>query len=772
MGKKVIVVSMASHLEHLLKSIDLKSVDVVGMVVPHLDATVRDLAPLQHSDGMNINFSGRNFRAYSYSCLPNLIREHYFDYIIVCGYEDKICKWIQELGVDRSQILNVRAFYTRDRLAFAKSMEYACGSQQDSECIIVGDAAVLLGIDPKRLPVTSVNIAAMRQDLYYTYRSLNYVLQQKKKGWKYCIIGISPYSFRYNLSLSRDDWYSLTYYPVLKDLNHFHIKAEDIESIFNVSCLSHNDNLDTSEETGASDMDNLWHIASTHAQRMNEEIIIDENSRIREEKEDWSEEFVEENVHILLDCLNLCRINHIVPILVGCPFSSVIHGFPGNKELEAFYVILEQVKERIPVHFLDYFLDPYFQTNDFCKVDWLNLQGQEKLTKLLSDFLYKLEEGKIRVGFIMQNPNVWGSLQPIFEKMEKRSDIEVYGFLIPGYEGIIGPGAWGHYDKENEFFHHKYSNIIDAADAEGNVLDLSKYHLDYLFYQRPYDMQRPLLLRCSHTMRFTKTCYVEFAYAPENLLACEEKVSNTANMGDFLPSLYFYFADSLSSQEFQKHRYENERQKNLFLGYPPAEKYLLARNSGNKKLNFLWTPRWENTDCEHISHFLDYKDKFIDLHSRFREINMTIRPHPLMVDWLASIGYAEEWKLYRKKLERADIHLDETPLMEDALLGADILFSDPSSTAYMFFLTGRPVICQKRGGKSWPLSSAGKLMFEGMYWSDDWNDVENILSLLFQGKDPLREVREKIIQKFYDMHFGATDRIIEEIVSDYKNAMQ
>lgn len=374
------------------------------------------------------------------------------------------------------------------------------------------------------------------------------------------------------------------------------------------------------------------------------------------------------------------------------------------------------------------------------------------------------QKDEVRVGFLMQNPAMWGNVCPVYERMRERDGIRVFGFVLPGYEGD-GYGKYHEYDREREYFHQRYGDeVTDVLDENGRVIDLEPYGLDYMFYQRPYEDHRPEELRAAVVSRKMKTCYIPYGY---NGLERFERYAIAQR--DFFSHLYFCFVDSARVEGIfntaYRDGYHRGEKKFQFLGFPPVEKALLAqRHRRGSRKRLLWMPRWTVED----GHFLEYREKILELGERFPELDIVIRPHPLLFDNLRRRGLftPEERVDFEREMAVRHVSMDKNMLVEDTFAETDILLTDFSSAVILFFLTGNPVIyCASEK----EMNEDYRRMAEGMYLAEDWEEINSYVVNLMAGVDPLEKGRGEIISYFREKNMGATDRIIDALIGDYES---
>lgn len=383
---------------------------------------------------------------------------------------------------------------------------------------------------------------------------------------------------------------------------------------------------------------------------------------------------------------------------------------------------------------------------------------------------YQNEKDRIRVGFIMQSTTCWNKIKPVFEKMRICSDIEAIGLIVPGLEGYdlkVNEAKRMIYGDEYDFFHELYNhNVIDVVQC-GKIINIKRLNLDYVIYQRPYDILLPKQLRAKNVIKFAKTIYIPYgctgAKVYEDLqLSCK----------DFFSYIYFYFTGSEHLKNvFIKSPYYGEWAAKkyshyIFCGYPGFCSCVDGVYEKQKRINVLWTPRWTYDEKVGGSHFFEYFQNLIDFQLEHKEIQLIIRPHPLMLDNFIKEGkITQEWKdKFFCMLEEAGVIYDDNDDVNDTFKKTDVLITDFSSIIANYCFTGRPMIyCPDRCNE---LNDVYKSIVKGAYRSENWQELKKALELIISGKDDLIEVRKSIKQEWEDNHIHAADNIVEIIKKD------
>lgn len=370
----------------------------------------------------------------------------------------------------------------------------------------------------------------------------------------------------------------------------------------------------------------------------------------------------------------------------------------------------------------------------------------------------KYEKDKVlRVGFIVFEPETWDKLQPVYEEMLGRRDVEPWLIIVPSFDNNLSLEK--EYGYEKEYFEEKYSNILLAYDKFGKVIDLKKYEFDYVFYQDPYNSHYPKEINSTSVVKFSKVCYIPYGYTISTNFS-DLLLQNR----EFFRNVSIFFADSKSVSSVMKKvfgkNYDKGIQKVIELGYPPFEQYKAWENANNIS-SIAWTPRWSYDKKVGGSHFFEYKDEFITLREKYPDFRLILRPHPMLFANMIntkrmSETEVEEYKkfMYNKKIEI----MDKCPV-NDVLKMADILISDVSSVIPSYFMSGRPIIYCK---SELNVNNEFKKMLQGIYIASSWKEVDMYIKEIVSGNDYLKEKRNKLIKNGeFSIHNNASAHIID-----------
>ena len=363
----------------------------------------------------------------------------------------------------------------------------------------------------------------------------------------------------------------------------------------------------------------------------------------------------------------------------------------------------------------------------------------------------------IRVGFIVQVPEIWNKLQPVYEAMKADNSFDLELIVVP--DNIKKSDSLSY---ENNYFIKKYPNAKKAYD-EGRWLRISHQRYDYIFVQRPYDAYLPKGFRSYNLALCSKVCYIPYGFSGSN-------VFNDGNTNkEFFRSVYFAFLESPEMVDCMTRVFDSPRERKLhnflYLGYPALQS-MFSINNKRQYRSVLWTPRWSFDPIIGKSNFIKYKNEILKFAEEQTECNFTFRPHPLLFKELKNkeLMSPNEMKKYLKQCQELNIRYDGNRPINEAFTDADILITDYSSIIIEFFITGKPIIyCDS----AFELNSTYKKLLEGLYIVKTEEELRDRLKELSNGYDPLYDVRQKIIDEELTIHKNSVRAILTTILEDY-----
>ena len=327
---------------------------------------------------------------------------------------------------------------------------------------------------------------------------------------------------------------------------------------------------------------------------------------------------------------------------------------------------------------------------------------------------------KIKVGFLVQMPELWDKQSGVYKLMCENDAFEPWLIIVPKYD--IQELKLCKYGDEKEYFisqciNGKYKLAPDNAED----FDIQNENFEYLFYQRPYNNYLSKKLRSDYTVKFTKICYIPYA--------TPEIKQTTIYPRNFFRDVYLGFMEDKGGAEENIRRMKRFSPKGIHnfvsMGYPPFER-CLQLNSECSYERFLWTPRWSYDKITGGSHFMEYYKQLTDF--EWDNSKFVVRPHPMMWDYFIRKGILDEAKKNEilSLWEKNGIPIDKNKSIEQTFDETDVMISDRSSVIPMFFMTGKPVIycpieCE--------YGSLFSTILPGLYIANSWEVLEKYITM-------------------------------------------
>ena len=370
-----------------------------------------------------------------------------------------------------------------------------------------------------------------------------------------------------------------------------------------------------------------------------------------------------------------------------------------------------------------------------------------KKKKLILSEKRKQSRKQIKVGFVVQMPEIWDKEAPLYEALLEDKRFDVYLIIVPHYD--FANNKLGQFGDEREFFVERYTaaNIVLLNSPEDKVIDSS---YDYIFYQRCWEDYLPEQMRCKNVINYAMTCYIPYCYHCTPML-----VSYYQTDFFWFLSKFYCCSDGQYNQVSKIGNIECQ-----FFGFPVLDS-LHYEDNKHEKINILWTPRWSDDLSLGGSTFNRNKNLILEL-TKIPEVNLTLRPHPLTFEnaikehWMTP----EEIEEYKNHVNESGASFDSNKLIEDSFRNTDILITDFSSAIVTFFFTGKPIIyCS---GSDFVMDETFRTIMDSVYIATNWTDVQRCVLDLTNGADPLYNKRQEVIKNISNPHLSVS-RIIEDL---------
>lgn len=255
--------------------------------------------------------------------------------------------------------------------------------------LVTGMSYTQRGINTKRLKKKTSCIGAPSQDLYYDYLMCKFAGEQCE-NIEFCIIGISPYSLWYDMSLSKStSSRALYYYEQTKSLHN--LKGKEVYQ------KVYENGREIYEEILHEDMIKRIFDRLRRKHHLYEEkdlfICREEKSKeeiIREIKELFNKPYEKtylENVEILREFFEYLKGKGITPIVLIPPFPSIFLQNMSDDMLKETIKVIENFKEKYDFIFLNFIKDKRFEDIYFSDYSHLNYFGSNLMADILNSVI-------------------------------------------------------------------------------------------------------------------------------------------------------------------------------------------------------------------------------------------------------------------------------------------------------------------------------------------------------------------------------------------------
>ncbi|MBE5830349.1 MAG: hypothetical protein E7306_01255 [Butyrivibrio sp.] len=375
--------------------------------------------------------------------------------------------------------------------------------------------------------------------------------------------------------------------------------------------------------------------------------------------------------------------------------------------------------------------------------------------------------------FLINFPQAWKSVKSIYDEAVKHDDLNVLVFAVPqlkaGEDDSIDIA--GRKNDAYEFFRGTDVDAIKANTEDGRWLDLRDYNPDYVIYIRSYNQYAPTMYKSYNVCQFAKCFYVPYAYG-----MLGDKMLSIVLPENFTFTMHkIFFANDSRRVAYAKEQpfYRKALTDRFrFLGFsrfdfcPKADP---NRDYNKRNLTVAWMPRWATDDKpdQKPSHFMAFYKQFLEYFETHSDMNLIIRPHPLMFSSYISNGIMteDEVNAFKDRCKNApNIEIDENKDYTCTLTDSDILVADYTSLIAEFFMMGKPIIyCDSADG----LNDEGSKICALAYMGENFDQITANIDLIMSGRDDLYDLRKSLIKELLPSKTGEIGKkIFEEIIND------
>lgn len=315
------------------------------------------------------------------------------DYLIIA--DNYNCSIEEEMVINVFEYIN----YYYDYEIF-RAYEFYCKCKRPIDGFITGISYAEVGIDTTHLKDNVINVAVSSQDLFYDYQWAEMILNNKEleSEIKFVIIGMSYYSFEYDLSKSNLKNRINSYYPFFGITRNHPLSQEIIKKFIKFKQLASvifNKEYNTILYNLMKEWNEpSWNVLVNGV--MNEKVIEKGKLLVERDCDKDYPQTVKDNEEILREYILFLKSKKITPIVVVCPTSKHYYTNFSNRIKNQYKNIMNKIKNEFNVEIFDYFECNAFSDDDFYDVSHLNRKGAIKFTKIINDKLVTMSFDKIR----------------------------------------------------------------------------------------------------------------------------------------------------------------------------------------------------------------------------------------------------------------------------------------------------------------------------------------------------------------------------------------
>ena len=343
------------------------------------------------------NYPSLRDKIFPFYELKECVENFHYDFILsVLDFRSifKMANDYQKKGVAFEKLVNVclKDNGRENDFLLKRALHYYQEHLTEFKIFATGLSYTRDGILPNQFDKKLFNFGRGGQDLYYDYQIAKFILEVCKGGGyiRYALIGLAPYSFNYDVSLSYVGSFRLPQYCMaFNDLHNFWMNINDYKKIFFQEYLNFQmpfDSIAIEDASGGSSLRTIKYINRDNRISAREKFDIWKNKNFPETKK--------ENIKILDDYLTLCEKNNVRAIMFLPPFTAGYIKYFSRQKLDEFYYLIREAQKKHPsAFFFDGWKLQGFSDMDFEDLDHLNLNGAAKFSAIFNNFIESLEKG-------------------------------------------------------------------------------------------------------------------------------------------------------------------------------------------------------------------------------------------------------------------------------------------------------------------------------------------------------------------------------------------
>ena len=653
----------------------------------------------------------------------------------------------------------------------------------------------------------AVNLSSSNQDLRQGYFTAKHVFEHVKPGTiKFVLIGLAPYSFRYenteafsvcprNLQymLALNDSTQATLHDLLLKI----LVSDNVKKIF----------LSATTQQADLNFDGKKNIINAP---LSAKAVIDWEIELKNLTKKFRPKVIEKNFRILQDYIKLCLDNGAKPVGVIFPFAPVIRKNYDRELLNNFREKIRQLEKNYEFTCVDLF-DLNLGYDCFYNTAHLNLHGSIISSSILTA---ELNEKNILPTEIfcqtsyeylnclaknLPKENYIALMSRVFEKsaalIRRKNKIKI-GFVIRVAAEWCGDDLYNFFEQDERFeptvflclrTDESSDKLVREDFAHGtrqfksrglNVFPVAQENSpvpaqDILIFLTPYLFNLPKAFHLTNLSAKTLTAYIPYAFwqATYNIF-----------WHDIFNVLWKIFFESRQILKIFNETRKEDTPRVIYSGYPKLDVFYGKQNffrfdwkkarPDAKKI--IYAPHWSINDGVMYATF-QWNYKFMyEFAKAHPEISWVFKPHPALLFSAVESGLFPSTEAFEKYLQAWDA-LPNAKVVTGAYYQAlfatsDGMILDSGSFIAEYQYTHKPMIFLRRDTQDFNEVGIGILNVSYLVDGRDLSGIASLMHKVFiEGNDPKFYERQKFFNEHLD-YFKQNGMSASEFI--YKNILQ
>lgn len=293
--------------------------------------------------------------------------------VIRSKHDGELLERFAARGIDRDRVLDLDAV---ELLRNAPGLRSAARALRRSDLrwrgFLTGLSYFRGGVVEGAFDHRLANFAGDSQDLYYDFALARDVLLASPQTFEYAVIGLSPYSFDYDMALGGEPWRFIKYLPTLRD-DHgvcakLPVSLECLlgETFYEVAAPNERD-------LTLESFPNLFYTGRA------ERVTLSSALEARDKASKWRDRRFpatqSANAEILSRYVELCRGAGLAVFIVTPPMSALFRDAYGAERMAEFHGRIAPELEKPGVRFRDFYSETDYDLTHLYDADHVNTKG-------------------------------------------------------------------------------------------------------------------------------------------------------------------------------------------------------------------------------------------------------------------------------------------------------------------------------------------------------------------------------------------------------------